>query len=187
MARSHVVRRGPERLRVGTWRAGSSVGYLAPVGEVPPPTAAMVHHCCDLLAARGLGEVLTGALAPAEQRGFVDAGFVVREELHLLVHDLRDLPPHRPAPLRRARVPDRPRVLEVDGAAFPPFWRLDVDGLADALAATPISRFRVAMAGGLEALGHRGQLGEHRGEPLGDHPPTLRPRVASHGPAGARR
>jgi ribosomal protein S18 acetylase RimI-like enzyme len=149
MARSDVVRRGPERLRVGTWRAGSSVGYLAPVGEVPPPTADMVGHCCDLLATRGFGEVLTGALAPAEQRGFLTAGFVVREELHLLVHDLRDLPPVPVAPLRRARTADRPGVLEVDSAAFPPFWRLDPEGLSDALAATPTSRFRVAVVGGV--------------------------------------
>src|SRR5918997_2728480 len=149
MARSDVVRRGPERLRVGTWRAGSHVGYLAPVGEVPPPTAEMVRHCCELLAARGFSEVLTGALSPVEQRGFVDAGFTVREPLHLLVHDLTGLPPSRPAPLRRARPADRPPVLSVDSAAFPPFWRLDAEGLADALAATPTSRFRLAVDGGV--------------------------------------
>jgi ribosomal protein S18 acetylase RimI-like enzyme len=153
MARSDVVRRGPERLRVGAWRTGTGVGYLAPVGEVPPPTAAMVRHCCDLLAARGFGTVLTGALAPAEQRGFLDAGFGVREELHLLVHDLADLPAGPPCALRRARPLDRPAVLAVDGAAFPPFWRLDHEGLADALAATPTSRFRVAEADG-EMLGY---------------------------------
>jgi GNAT superfamily N-acetyltransferase len=143
MARSDVVRLGPERLRVGTWRAGAPVGYLAPVGEVPPPSAAMVLHCCELLAARGFGEVLTGALSPAEQRGFLDAGFTVRESLHLLASDLADLPPTPAAPLRRARVADRGPVLAVDGDAFPPFWRLDREGLADALAATPSSRFRV--------------------------------------------
>jgi ribosomal protein S18 acetylase RimI-like enzyme len=147
MARSDVVRRGAERLRVGIWRAGSRVGYLAPVGEVPPPTASMVEHCCELLAARGFDEVLTGALSPGEQRGFLDAGFTVREALHLLVHDLADLPATPPAPLRRARAADRPAVLAVDGAAFPPFWRLDAAGLDDALAATPASRFRVAAAG----------------------------------------
>jgi GNAT superfamily N-acetyltransferase len=144
MARSDVVRRGPERLRVGTWRTGVPVGYLAPVGEVPPPSAAMVQHCCDLLVARGFDEVLTGALSPAEQRGFLDAGFVVRESLHLLASDLADLPPTPAGPLRRARPTDRDAVLAVDGAAFPPFWRLDREGLADALAATPSSRFRVA-------------------------------------------
>jgi hypothetical protein len=31
-----------------------------------------------------------------------------------------------------------------------------------------------AVAGGLEALGNRSELGEHRGEPLGDHGTTLR-------------
>src|SRR5918997_530477 len=103
----------------------------------------MVRHCCDLLAARGFGEVLTGALSPAEQRGFLDAGFVVRESLHLLAHDLADLPLTPPASLRRARPGDRDAVLAVDGAAFPPFWRLDREGLVDALDATPSSRFRV--------------------------------------------
>ena len=147
MARSHVVRRGPERLRVGIWRTGSRVGYLAPVGEVPPPTAPMVQHCCALLAARGFSEVLTGALSPSEQRGFLEAGFTVREALHLLVHDLADLPPNVPAPLRKARNADRATVLAVDSAAFPPFWHLDADGLDDALAATPSSRFRVAVDG----------------------------------------
>jgi ribosomal protein S18 acetylase RimI-like enzyme len=149
MARSDVVRRGPERLRVGIWRAGSRVGYLAPVGEVPPPTAGMVQHCCELLVARGFDEVLTGALTTAEQRGFLEAGFTVREELHLLVHDLADLPTTPPAPMRRARPADRPPVLAVDHVAFPPFWWLDDEGLTDAIAATPTSRFRVAGAGGV--------------------------------------
>jgi ribosomal protein S18 acetylase RimI-like enzyme len=144
VARSDVVRRGSERLRVGRWRAGSRVGYLAPVGEAPPPTATMIHHCCELLVGRGFDDVLTGALSPAEQRGFLDAGFEMRASLHLLVHDLQDLPPTPAAPLRRARPGDRSAVLAVDAAAFPPFWRLDGEGLADALGATPVSRFRVA-------------------------------------------
>jgi ribosomal protein S18 acetylase RimI-like enzyme len=110
----------------------------------------MVRHCCDLLATRGFGEVLTGALSPAEQRGFLDAGFTVRESLHLLAHDLDDLPATPVAPLRRARPGDRDAVLSVDGAAFPPFWRLDREGLTDALEATPSSRFRVVGVGAVE-------------------------------------
>jgi ribosomal protein S18 acetylase RimI-like enzyme len=35
-------------------------------------------------------------------------------------------------------------VLRIDHDAFDAFWRFDADGLRDALAATPVSRFRVA-------------------------------------------
>jgi len=67
----------------------------------------------------------------------------------VLSHDLVDLdPPHRsPDPrvrLRRARRGDRRDALRVDQAAFPPFWRLDDQGLDEAIDATPRTRFRVA-------------------------------------------
>jgi ribosomal-protein-alanine N-acetyltransferase len=37
-------------------------------------------------------------------------------------------------------------VLELDRLAFDPFWRLDESGLDEAVAATPHTRFRVALA-----------------------------------------
>jgi ribosomal protein S18 acetylase RimI-like enzyme len=43
----------------------------------------------------------------------------------------------------RARRGDRSRILSVDRAAFDDFWRFDEVGLAEALTATPVSRFRV--------------------------------------------
>jgi ribosomal protein S18 acetylase RimI-like enzyme len=80
-----------------------------------------------------------------DQLPFLQAGFEVHERLHLLVRSLDDLPASAPVDLRRGHHADRPVVLEVDAAAFPPFWRLDAAGLADALAATPSARFRVAV------------------------------------------
>lgn len=142
-----TVRRGPEQLRVGPWRGDGRVAYVAPVAESLPVTATMVNHICALLRGRGYVEVVTGALATTEQPGFLGAGFDVREELHLLVHDLERLPPAAcSSPLRRARHGDRVPALGVDGAAFPPFWHLDKRGLDEALGATPSSRFRVATA-----------------------------------------
>jgi ribosomal protein S18 acetylase RimI-like enzyme len=38
--------------------------------------------------------------------------------------------------------------LVIDGAAFTPFWQLDDQGLEEALAATPRSRFRGVVVGG---------------------------------------
>jgi ribosomal protein S18 acetylase RimI-like enzyme len=109
-----------------------------------PPSAALVRHACAVLADRGYREVLTAALAEPERAGFLAAGFSTKDTLHLLAHDLHDIPEAPPAHLRRGRRADRSTALGVDHRAFPPFWRLDADGLHEAMTATPSARFRVA-------------------------------------------
>ena len=138
------VRRGAERLRVGAWRGDGSIAYVAPLTD-RPPSAAMVRHACEILATRGYREVLTAALAERERAGFLAAGFEVRDSLHLLAHDLSDLPSGRHPSLRRGRRGDRLAALAVDHQAFPAFWRLDESGFQEAITATPSSRFRVAL------------------------------------------
>lgn len=138
-----VVRRGTERLRIGSWRGHAGLAYVAPVAEMPPASGAIVRHCCEVLAAQGYTQVVTGALGHAEQRGFLESGFEVREELYLLSRDLHALPEVPPVPLRRAQRRDRRRVLEVDALAFPPFWRLDDAGFSEAMSATRSARLRV--------------------------------------------
>jgi ribosomal protein S18 acetylase RimI-like enzyme len=166
------VRRGAERLRVGAWRGDGSVAYVAPVTD-RPPSAALVRHACAVLADRGYREVLTSALAEPERAGFLAAGFEVRDALHLLAHDLRDVPPARPADLRRGRRTDRADALTVDHRAFPPFWRLDAGGLREAMTATPSARFRIAVVDRRVAgyavtgrAGHRGYLQRLAVDPL---------------------
>lgn len=161
------VRRGAERLRIGPWRGDHSVAYMAPATE-RPPSAAIVRHACDVLAGQGYREVLTAALAAPERAGFVAAGFEVRDSLHLLAHDLREIPAASAATprefrLRRGHRGDRTTALAVDHIAFPPFWRLDEDGLLEALNATPSARFRVATIDrrvvGYAVTGHAGRRG----------------------------
>ena len=135
---------GAERARTGPWRGDRHVALLTPVPDGPPPSSAFIRRCLDELASRGYRRVVTGALAPAEQLGFLDAGFEVAEELYLLAHDMRDLAPRPRLPLRRGRREDHQAVLVVDAASFSPFWRLDEAGLIDTLQATPRVRFRVA-------------------------------------------
>jgi ribosomal protein S18 acetylase RimI-like enzyme len=143
-----VVRRGSERLRVGPWRGDARVAFVSPLADGLPPTTAMVQHACSILHERGYESVLTGALNERERGGFEAAGFEPREHLHLLAHDLRDVPRVADRHLRRARHGDRPRALAIDAAAFPAFWRLDADGLREAIDATPVARFRVAVGRG---------------------------------------
>jgi ribosomal protein S18 acetylase RimI-like enzyme len=180
MSRPDLRRYGADRLRVGPWRGDARVAYVAPAPDAPPPTVEAVRRCLEELAGAGYVEVVTGALAPGEQAAFATAGFEVRERLHLLAHDLADLPEQPPAPLRRARRMDRPAVLAVDARAFPPFWRLDDGGLNDAIEATPVARFRVSTADheivGYAICGRSGRRGylqrlavdpDHQGHGLG--------------------
>lgn len=139
-----VLAWGRERARAGPWRGDRDVAYLSPAPGAPAPSASFVRRCLGQLAARGFTRVVTGALAPAEQAGFLVAGFAVEEELLLLAHDLRNLAPAPPVPLRRALHQDRPAVLSLDHLSFPPFWQLDGPGLDEAVMATPRARFRVA-------------------------------------------
>ena len=149
-----VVEWGAERARVASWRGDPHLAYLAPIPEGPPPSTDFLRRCVDRLSSQGFDSVVTPALSPAEQRPFLAAGFEPHERLHLLAHDLLELPPRRRAATRRARRRDRRRVLAVDGAAFAPFWRLDGAGLTEALRAVPTTRFRVAPGRGGAPLGY---------------------------------
>jgi ribosomal protein S18 acetylase RimI-like enzyme len=119
---------------------------LAPVPDAPLPSADFVRRCLTMLAARGFTRVVTAALSPLEQGGFLAAGFEVEERLHLLGLDLDALPPVPPgASLERLGWRQRQEVLDVDRAAFDTFWQFDEAGLGEALRATPRTRFRGAL------------------------------------------
>ncbi len=146
-AAAEVLQWGWERARAGPWRGDGRIAYLAPLAPAGAPSADFLTRCLDTLVARGFTEVVTSALAPAEQQGFLAVGFDEYERLHLLSHNLDEIakPPKAAASmLRRGRPGDWPAVLEVDASAFAPFWRLDAGGLHEAIDATPLSRFRVA-------------------------------------------
>lgn len=145
--RSKVLRWRGERARLGTWRGHDGTAYLTPFPDSPKLSSEFVEHGVRQARERGYRTVVTGALTPAESLGFVDAGFRLHEELHLLEHDLVDIPPVEHG-TRRARRADRPGVVAIDSRCFDDFWRLDVEGLEEAVDATPWSRFRVVEVDG---------------------------------------
>jgi hypothetical protein len=151
-----MIRWGRERARTGPWRADGTVAFLAPLPEGGPPSAEFVRACLRSLANQGYQRVVTGALAPEEQTGFLKAGFDLYEELHLLVLDrATELPAVPPGPrLYRGWAGRKRGLLEVDRAAFDSFWRLDEAGLQEALSATPRRRLRVLLGEGGHVVGY---------------------------------
>jgi ribosomal protein S18 acetylase RimI-like enzyme len=143
----NVIRWGTESARVGRWRADGSVAFFVPIPDGASPSADFVRRCLHILAEQGFQRVITGAIPPLEQSGYLEAGFEVREHLHLLLLDKAVVLAARPsAPRRRRAGPARKNaLLKVDGAAFAPFWRLDRAGLEEAVRATRQHRLRVVL------------------------------------------
>jgi GNAT superfamily N-acetyltransferase len=154
--------------RVMPWRGRDDVAHLV-LAEGTGPERSDVDDCVARLRRAGYAAAVTSALTAADSLPFVDAGFEVRERLHLLEHRLDDIPAPlgTELPLRRAWRADRTSVLAVDRLAFDGFWRLDDEALRDALHATPAVRFRVGDRKGngiatayaiTGRAGHRGYL-----------------------------
>lgn len=152
----------PEALRLTAWRGRDDVAVLT----VPPgrtaTSVADVGHAVERAATVGIHRLLTGALSPREQQPFLRCGFEVHDRLHLLKHDLTDIPDAGAvrARIRRARRVDVGAALAVDGRAFEPFWRLDRAGLDDAIVATAAARFRVAIGDGVVGYAVTGRSGD---------------------------
>jgi GNAT superfamily N-acetyltransferase len=106
-----------------------------------------MRRLLERLQQDGYREVVTNALGPGTSLPLVDVGFAVRGRLHLLVHDLRNLPATT-GHTRRATRTDRAALLAADAAAFDDFWRFDALALQEATRATPRAHTRVAPAPG---------------------------------------
>lgn len=136
---------GASGLRVTAWRGRPDVALLSPSPDLIGPGAQALRDQIAELARRGVDRVITSALQAHETPPFTEAGFVTHETLHLLRHDLRQIPPPRAAVrLRRGWRSDHRPVLTLDSRAFDDFWALDRAGLHDARKATILSRFRVS-------------------------------------------
>ncbi len=128
--------------RVAAWHGRPDVASLALRGaDAPSPRT--LRRLLDRLRDAGYREVVTNALPPGASLPFVDIGFAVRGRLHMLVHDLEELPPPSDR-TRKATRRDRDAILAVDAAAFDDFWQFDATALHEATRATPRTHVRVA-------------------------------------------
>jgi ribosomal-protein-alanine N-acetyltransferase len=152
---SYTVRWSGGSARLRSWRNSADIAQLTLSSE-RAPTEAAVAEWQTWLRMKGFQRIVTNALTTADALPLIDIGYVVRERLHLLAHDLRAIPNvhHRS---RRAFRFDWPAVLTLDNVCFDDFWRLDEASLRDALGATPSRRFRLVHRDGLAAYAITGR------------------------------
>ena len=160
--RARRLRRGGEgvRIEVVVNDTGANDRHanatLMPEASRIPLSGAFLRAAIEMawdMAERRPMTVTSPALTPGEARSFAEAGFVTTSELHLLTHDLSTAgrtPTSSPAPgevpLRRGTNGDLAEALRVDGEAFASGWVMTAHGFANAKAATPVTRLRVADA-----------------------------------------
>ena len=150
----------PAGVRVRPWRNAPDVAEVLsdPLGSIVSPEA--VRAALGEVAARGFRQAVTPALPAYEWRPYIDAGFSIREHLHLLSQDLLDLPDT--GEQRLVRVPRHryDALVRIDNAAFQPFWRMDETAIHEAMRATSSSRLRMTEDGeGYALFGRAGTRG----------------------------
>ncbi len=162
MTTSELLRIGPDRLQLDRWNDERRTVVVRSAIPDGPPSVDTLRRALELLHRRGIVQVTTPALDDAAQAPYLAAGFVVRDQLHLLRHDLHHLTRPSNVQTRRGRgAHDLRRAATIDRLAFPPDWWLDPSGLQGARRATPVARFRFveqrayAISG---AAGNRGYL-----------------------------
>ncbi len=158
MLTREMITVGDQRFRVAPWHGLDGVALLSIPPDQPHPSPSEVGEVLAKVSERGYSRVITSALNASDSEAFLALGFVENDRLHVLEHTLgsagspatsrRSDERATAVVLRRGRRSDRGVALEIDSAAFPPFWRLDAPGLADAKNATPSSRFRIALLDG---------------------------------------
>ena len=150
------------RVRAGSWRGRDDLAYLVPLSSAATLTPAALEQIRSRLREDGFDAVVTAAVGPSERDMLAADGFDEHESLHLLRHELSDLPP-RPARtrgIRRGGRRDLDAILDVDRQTFEAFWQLDRDGLLEAIAATPVSRLRVVRDPGVVGYAVTGRAGD---------------------------
>ena len=134
------------RVRAGSWRGSHDLAYLVPLSGASTLTPSTLERIRAHLREDGFRSVVTAAVGPSERDMLAADGFTEHEALHLLRHALQGPLPERPRRargLRRGRAGDIDSILDVDRQTFEAFWRLDRDGLHEAIHATPTARLRV--------------------------------------------
>ena len=102
---SHTLRWRGGWACIGPFRSDADVARLT-MGTDAPPSPSVIERCLGEVQARSYKAVVTNALSQADSAPFVDAGFAVRERLHLLA--ARPRPAAAADGIDVARPPSRP-------------------------------------------------------------------------------
>ena len=133
------------------WQDSTDTVLLTPTPSFTPLRSRSIEQCVSSLAGSGASHCVTPAIHVSEAQPFLDAGFTLRERLHLLSIEVTPTVEfgvglnQSDLLIRHGRRRHEHRVLDLDNRAFDGFWSFNRSALKESLRATPTSRYRVAV------------------------------------------
>ena len=127
-----TLRRGWARAEARPWNDNEPQASL----RLLRGSSSFLEACANRLLSLGADGVISPPLPQSSQRPWQQAGFEQYIDLSLMRKSLeqQEGPPDHLV-VEKSEV-EIDHLLSIDGAAFPPFWRFNRDGLEEAIAAT---------------------------------------------------
>ena len=129
------ITRGWARAEARTWNDDFENGFV----RLLRGSAGFLRDVSDRIAALSDNEVYSPALLDSTRRVWVRAGYEAEFELQVMERPLGNPVPSPNSRVKRSSDPDLEAIVDVDRAAFEPFWRMSAPGLAQALGSTRTS------------------------------------------------
>jgi len=111
--------------------------------ENKPTSVKMVKNCIYDLEKKGYKEATTQALSYEDAQIFLDAGFTIREKLHLLTRPISsEDKATNSTNIKNARPWNIKQILNIDTLSFDEFWKFEKTSFLRAKNATPTNKVR---------------------------------------------
>ena len=128
-----VLRSGWAKAEARPWNADIPDAHLRLVRG----SADFLTACADYLLEMGVSGVASPPLPDMSSGIWLSAGYEPHLHLHLYSRELVSSLPAASHPVSTGSTRDWTTMAKIDRAAFPPLWRLNEDGLREAMGATP--------------------------------------------------
>lgn len=145
---SEIIEAHGQHLKVSPWHDSDTIAILTPLTPFQRLNIKAIHRGIEAAEKAGYRTIYSSALMDREISGFLDAGFALKEQLHVLRHSLTETRPKALIEGIKISKPSRSEisdVVEVDKRCFDSFWTMNSEGLREAMEATTRARFRVAI------------------------------------------
>lgn len=141
-----IIQAGSQHIRISPWKTHDSSALLTPLTAFEPIKSETIQAGIEKSRSTGYKTLYTSALVESETVAFVNLGFRLKEQLHVLERTTAaaETTAKEKVRMKKPSEADLIEVAGLDKLCFDDFWTMDVNALLEAESATSRSRFRVA-------------------------------------------